>query len=384
MSIDLRRAAIAFAAIAAFTNLYAPQAILPLLTEEFSASPAEVSMAMTACTLAVALVAPFAGALADVLGRKRVIAVAMLALALPTSLIALSPNLDTLIALRFAQGLLLPPIFGVLVAYIGEEWPPSEATRMMGLYISAGSFGGFLGRFVTGVIAEWGGWRAAFVVEGLLTLALALGVILLLPRERQFVRASHLGAALAQMLQHLRNPQLLATYGIGFGVLFNFVAAFTYVNFYLAAPPFSLSPAFLGSIFVVYLLGTGLSLFTGRAVAYFGRRRFVLLVLAGWLIGMALTLVPLLPAIILGLALCVVCGFYCQACSTSYVAITARQGASTAVGLYVTAFYVGGSIGALLPGFAWNVGHWPAVVATIAATIAIMATIVALVWPKQA
>jgi MFS transporter, YNFM family, putative membrane transport protein len=384
MSLDLRRAAIAFAAVTAFTNLYAPQTILPLLGQEFSASPTEVGLAMTACTFAVALVAPFAGALADVLGRKRVIAAAMLVLSVPTALIAFAPDLNTLVALRFVQGLLLPPIFAVLVTYIGEEWPPSEATRMTGIYISAGSFGGFFGRFITGVMADYVGWRAAFLAEGALTLALAVGFILMLPRERQFVRATDMGAALRQMLRHLRDPQLVATFAIGFGVLFNFIAAFTYINFYLAAPPFELSPTFLGSIFAIYLLGTMLAPFTGRAVAMFGRKPFVLAMLAVWLAGMALTLSAWLPTIILGLALCVVCGFYCQACSTSYVAITAKQGASTAVGLYVTSFYVGGSVGGVLPGFAWALGHWPAVVAVVAAMLAIMAVIVMLVWPKDA
>lgn len=384
MTHDLRRVAIACAAIAAFTNLYAPQAVLPFLAQEFEVSAARVSMTMTATTLAVALVAPFSGAVADMLGRKRVIAAAMLALTVPTVLIAFSPTLDAMIALRFAQGLLLPPIFATLVTYIGEEWPPAEATTMTGIYIAAGSFGGFLGRFVTGLLTEWVGWRGAFAVEGALTLMLAAAVMLLLPRERKFVRAPHVGAALSQMLRHLRNPQLAATFAIGFGVLFNFVAAFTYINFHLAAPPFGLSPALLGAIFVVYLLGTVLAPFTGRAVARFGRKRFVLALLGLWIAGMALTLALALAAVVLGLALCVVAGFYVQACSTSYVAITAREGASTAVGLYVTAFYVGGSVGAVAPGLAWTLGGWPAVAAVIAAMLLAMAAIVALVWPRTA
>jgi YNFM family putative membrane transporter len=384
MAYDLRRVAIVFAAVSAFTNLYAPQAILPLLGEEFAAGPAQVSLAMTACTLAVAIVAPFSGALADVLGRKRVIACSIAMLVVPTFLLALAPNLGTFIALRFVQGLLMPPIFAVLVAYIGEEWPPGEATRMTGVYISAGSFGGFLGRFLTGVLAEWIGWRGAFMVDASVTLICALGVIFLLPRERQFVRAANFGAALRQMLRHLGNPQLLATYAIGFGVLFNFIGSLTYINFYLAAPPFNLTPAYLGSIFIIYLLGTAFAPLTGRAVATFGRKNFVLFTLALWLCGILLTLVPAMPVIVFGLAFSIVGGFYCQACSTSYVAITGRAGPSTAVGLYVTAFYVGGSVGGAVPGIAWNYAQWPGVVAMVAAMLTVMALIVTLVWPRNA
>ena len=85
-----------------------------------------------------------------------------------------------------------------------------------------------------------------------------------------------------------------------------------------------------------------------------GRRRFVLVVLALWVGGLALTLAPSLPMIIAGLAIVAGAGFLCQSSSTSYVAITAKDGASTAVGLYVTFFYVGGSVGATLGGVGWN------------------------------
>jgi len=381
---DLRHAAIALAGVSTFLNLYAPQAVLPLLAQEFAVGPAQVGLTVTATTLAIALVAPFMGAVADVLGRKRIIAAAMLALTVPTVGVALAPTLEIMIAWRFVQGILLPPVFAVAITYIGEEWPPAESTGVTGIYFSAASFGGFLGRFLTGVMADWVGWRGAFLADAALTLACAIGVVFLLPRERRFVRASNLAAAIGQVLRHLRNRQLLATYLVGFGVLFNFIAVFTYVNFLLAAPPFNLSAALLGSIFVVYLAASFVTPLTGRAVQRFGRRRFVLTVLAVWGCGLALTLVPSLPMIIGGLAVISATGFLCQSSATSYVATTARDGASTAVGLYVTFFYVGGSVGGALGGAAWSYGGWPAVVAMAAAMLGALAAIVARVWPPAA
>ena len=70
MSFDLRRVGVVFAGAAAFLNLYAPQAILPFMAQEFSASAADASLILTAGTLAVALTAPFTGVASDVLGRK--------------------------------------------------------------------------------------------------------------------------------------------------------------------------------------------------------------------------------------------------------------------------------------------------------------------------
>ena len=77
-------------------------------------------------------------------------------------------------------------------------------------------------------------------------------VAVMLPRERHFVRSAGLPLVTADA-RHLRNPRLLAIYAVGFGVLFNFISVFTYVNFHLAAPPYLFSPTLLGALFVTYL-----------------------------------------------------------------------------------------------------------------------------------
>jgi predicted MFS family arabinose efflux permease len=285
-----------------------------------------------------------------------------------------------MIVWRFLQGLLLPPIFAVAIAYVGDEWPTAQIPAVAGLYVTGASIGGFAGRFVPGVLADLVGWRTGFLTLAVLSLAGAIVVAVLLPRERSFVRSEGLGASVRQMLRHLRNPQLLATYAIGFGVLFNFIAVFTYVNFHLAAPPYSFSPTLLGTIFVTYLAGSATAPLIGWAVVRFGRRPFILGVLGAWACGALLLLAQPLAAIILGLLLCAICGMLCQAISTGYVTAIAKEGRSSAVGLYVTAFYVGGSMGALLPGLAWSTAGWPACVAMALAMLAVMVAIAALAY----
>ncbi len=384
MNLDRRRIAVALAGFITFLNLYSPQALLPLLARELGASARDVSLTVSATTFAIALIAPFTGTVADVLGRKRVIITAMAALAAPIVLAALAEGLDGLVLWRFVQGLLLPPIFAVTIAYVGEELPVAEATSVTGIYLSASSFGGFAGRFLTGTLAAPIGWRGTFLVLAAITLAAALGVGLLLPKEQRFERSAGLAASSRQMLRHLRNPLLLVTYAVGFSVLFTFIASFTYVSFHLAAPPYGLSPFGLGAIFVTYLTGVVTTLFTGHGVARFGRRSLVIGLVAFWAAGMALTLLPSLPAIVLGLAICAGSGFVCQAVATGFVAVTAREGRSSAVGLYVTCYYIGGSVGGVLPGFAWERWGWPGVVALVLAMLALIAAFVAMFWPSRA
>jgi YNFM family putative membrane transporter len=382
-SFSARQLAAGIAGYCCFINLYSPQAILPLLSHEFGAGAAEISSIMTASTLAVALTAPFTGTVADVLGRKRVIVAAMAVLALPTVMASLSPSLSALVFWRFMQGLALPPIFAVTIAYIGDEWPAREAAAAAGVYTSGASLGGFSGRLFTGVLADLIGWRLAFDALALITLAGAAAVFVLLPRERKFVRSEGLIASSKQMLRHLRNPQLIATYAVGFGVLFCFIATFTFIGFRLAAPPYNLSATWLGAIFVTYLVGTASTPWSGWVVARFGRRRFMVGNLTLWIGGIALTLLQPLWAILAGLTLCAGCGLMCQSVSTGYVAITAQAGRSSAVGLYVTSFYIGGSFGAALGGVAWTLAGWPACVAMVAAMLVVMGTVVGFAWSRE-
>src|SRR5215471_6295246 len=383
MAIDFRRFAVATAGFSTFLHLYAPQALLPELAREFGVGAAQISALITAGTLAIALTAPFTGAAADVLGRKRLITTAMFAVTVPGVMATVSTSVDAIIAWRFIQGLLLPPIFTVVLAYIGDEWPPAEVAGVAGLYVSGSSLGGFCGRLIPGVLADLVGWRSAFLALAGLGLAGAILVAIKLPRERRFVRSEGFVAAGLQMLRHLRNPQLVATYAVGFGVLFNFIAIFTYVSFHLAAPPYNFSPSLLGALFFTYLIGTLCAPLTGRAVTRFGRRLFMIGVIAIWMAGLAFLLASPVAVIVIGIALCAGCGMLCQATSTGYVTASAQKGRSSAIGLYVSSFYIGGSVGGLAAGVLWSHAGWPAVVALSATVLTMMGLIVTFVWSAR-
>jgi predicted MFS family arabinose efflux permease len=380
MALDLRPLGVATAGFCAFLNLYSPQALLPKLAGEFHASAGEISSLMTAGTGAIALTAPFTGVVADLVGRKRLIVAAMLAIVAPTVIMTFAATVPEMVFWRFVQGLLVPPIFTVAVAYIGDEWPPSDVARVAGLYMVGSSVGGFSGRFIPGILTDVIGWRAAFDVVAALTLAAALVVALTLTRERHFVPSGGVIASIRHMVRHARDPRLIATFAIGFGVLFNFVATFTYIGFHLAAPPYSFSATLIGGLFVTYLASSVVVPWVGRGIALFGRRRLVLGIIAAWIVGALLMLAPPVAVILAGLTLCAVCGMLCQTVATGYVTMTAKEGRSSAVGLYASLYYVGGSAGAFFGGIAWSLGGWAGCVALIAAMQLVIAAIVARAW----
>jgi len=357
-------AAVVLAGFCAFLDLYAPQPMLPMLAQVFGTTVAGASLLVSVSTLAVALAAPFVGVVADRYGRKQVIVPATLLLAVPTFLAATAGNLEQLLGWRFLQGVLTPGIFAVTVAYINEEWKEGVGAAMAA-YVTGTVLGGFTGRMLAAVVTMHWSWRWAFVLLGILNLASGLAIRAWLPEGRRFFRGQKSSAR--QVLHHLRNPQLLATYTAGFCVLFTMVAMFTYVNFHLAAPPFRLNTAQLGMVFGVYLVGAAVTPPAGRWIDRLGNRKALLLALMIGLAGSALTLVESLGAVMAGLVLSCTGVFIAQSAASSYVGKVAHEGKAAAVGLYVMFYYAGGSMGAAAPGALWNRGGWTGCVGLIAA-----------------
>jgi len=361
-----RTAAVVFAGFCAFTTLFAPQPLLPMLARAFQVSPAAISLVMTVSTLAVACSAPLAGLVADRLGRKRVIVPAAFLLAVPTLLAATSSGYGQMLFWRFWQGVFTPGIFAVTIAYINEEWE-SGAGAATAAYVTGTVIGGFSGRFLSALVASTLSWRWSFVTLGTLNLVGALAIRAWLPPGRRFARSRRAGSGARAIWSHLRDPRLLATYAVGFCVMFTLLGTFTYVNFYLSTPPFSLSTTALGSLFVVYLVGAVVTPSAGRWIDRRGHRFALVTAFCGGATGVGLTLFHSLPLIVFGLALCCTGVFIANSAGSSYVGSAARDGRAAAVGLYVTFYYLGGSAGSAVPGHFWSTGGWPACVALIVA-----------------
>ncbi len=323
---------------ATFINLYATQPLLPRFRQMFHASELLVSLTVSAPVLAVALMAPLVGLVSDGVGRKRVIVGAMLGLAVPTVLMAMAQSLTQIILWRFFQGIFIPGIITVAMAYISEETSQHAVGSTMATYVTGGVVGGFAGRFITGLGATAWDWRTAFVILGLVTLSGALITWWQLPRSTRFVRQNTAAASLQSLGRHLRNPQLLATCAAGFNVLFCLVGTFTYVNFYLADKPFYFGPAALASIFAVYLIGAVITPIAGYFQDRIGYRRALLGAVAIAVLGMLMTLLHSVPAIIAGLALAASGAFACQSAASSHVGKAAGMARSSAAGLYVALY----------------------------------------------
>jgi YNFM family putative membrane transporter len=360
--------ALNFATVAVFSDLYIPQPVLPLLSREFGVLPATAGLTISVAVLMIALVSSLYGSLSDSVGRKPVMVASCLLLALPTMACAFAPTFHALLLFRALQGLLIPGVTAVAVAYIGDYYSGADLGPKVGGWIAASVAGGLTGRVLSGFLAAWFSWRAPFVFFGLLTLVGAAVIARGLP-SRPAGESIRLADAYRGMLGHFRNRRLVGSFLIGGSVFFAFIGVFTYLPYYLTAAPFHLSTALVSSVYLVYVAGVFTSLAIGRISHRVGRRAVMA---AGFLIavlGILGTLPHFLPAIVLALVVLCVGMFTVQSTAPAFVNANARRAKGAAGSLYVTFYYVGASVGSVLPGYALQLWGWPGVAATCMAAL---------------
>ncbi|MGW3558636.1 MFS transporter [Streptomyces sp. NPDC000963] len=347
------------AGLATFTLLYSTQALLPAISADFGATASAASWTVSAATGALALcVLPFS-ALSERFGRRATMTVSLSVAVALALLVPLAPNLESLVVLRALQGAALAGLPASAMAYLAEEVRPKALVGAIGLFVAGNSIGGMSGRIVSGWTAQMGGWRAGVAAVGLVSLACALAFRALLPKARHFTPGTLNPRALARTVRgHLADPLLMRLYAIGALFMTVFGAVYTVIGYRLVEAPFSLPQGVIGSVFLVYLVGTVSSAAAGKLVGRLGRRGALYLAVTTTAAGLLVSLADALPAVLAGLVL-ITAGFFAgHAVASSSVSRTAKTGRAQASALYQSAYYLGSSAGGTLGAVAFHAGDW--------------------------
>ncbi|MEU3053468.1 MFS transporter [Streptomyces griseus] len=352
------------AGVAAFALLYSTQALLPAVSASFDATAGQASWTVSAATGALALFVLPLSALSERFGRRQMMTASLTIAVLVGLLVPFAPSIGALIALRAVQGAALAGLPASAMAYLAEEVRPKALIAAIGLFVAGNSIGGMSGRILTGWVAQAWGWRAALAAVGVLALACAVVFHFLIPKAKNFRPGSLNPKALAKTVAgHLADPLLVRLYAIGALFMTVFGAVYTVIGYRLVEEPFSLPQGVIGSIFLVYLVGTVSSAAAGRLVARLGRRGALYLAVSTTAAGLLLSLADRLAAVLLGLVL-ITAGFFAgHAVASSSVSRTATTGRAQASALYQSAYYLGSSAGGTLGAVAFHAGGWTATVA---------------------
>ena len=235
----------------------------------------------------------------------------------------------------------------------------------MGAYTSSLVFGGFVGRVGTALLDQRVGWRAALAA---LAIPTAGGAVLMwrwLPRDEPTHTTRRLRGVVGS---HLRNRRLLLNATAAATVFFGFVGIFTYASYRLTSPQIGLGLAGAGLVYGVWLVGAAVPV-VGELAQRRGPQRVL-----PWLIGLSLTgalltLVASLPVLVLGLAAMALAMFSTVTACQLLIPRLADHHRGTATSLHLTLYYLGGGLGAYLPGLLLTDG-WSRLVGVCSATIA--------------
>jgi YNFM family putative membrane transporter len=369
----LRSFVIGLVAFLTVIDLFAAQAILPSLARAYNVSPAAMGLAVNASTFGMAAGGLGVALLGRRINRQLGVLLSLAILAIPTSLLAIAPDLAAFTALRVVQGLCMSTAFALTLAHLGERCSAADAAAASAAYITGNVASNLVGRLIAAAVADHLGLAAAFLMLAALNLSGAVIVNFWLARTPLMadIGPSRQPSPLAAVLMHFRNPPLRAAFGIGFCILFAFIGTFTYVNFVLVRQPLSLSMMGVGFVYFVFLPSIITTPIAGRFAAHFGTQitlRSSLLLAAA---GLPLLLLPSLPAVLLGLALIGVGTFFAQACATGYVSRTATSDRASASGVYLAFYFFGGLVGSAVLGQIFDHLGWAACVAGIGLSLVV-------------
>jgi predicted MFS family arabinose efflux permease len=379
----LRSLVIGLTAFLTVVDLFATQAILPSLTRHYGVTPAAMGFAVNASTFGMAVAGLVVGFFSPHIDRRLGILLSLTLLAIPTSLLAVAPNLAVFTTLRIAQGLCMASAFALTLAYLGEQCSAMDAGGAFAAYITGNVASNLIGRLISAAVADSLGLPWNFYFFAALNLTGAVLVYFTINRVQPMHAMTPAESPLAAMLTHWRNPRLRAAFGIGFCILFAFIGTFTFVNFVLVRPPLSLGVMDLGLVYFVFLPSVVTTLLAGRAAALFGTRPTIWAALLVAALGLPLMLSPHLFDVLAGMVMIGVGTFFEQAAATGFVGQAATENRGVASGTYLACYFCGGLVGTAVLGRLFDSFGWTVCVIGVACSLALAALLTAILTPRQ-
>jgi len=330
--------------------------VLPRFAQDLGASPELIGLIVAASTITGIFIKLPAGALSDILGRRRMLLLGALFFAGPPFLYPLVTEPVGLLLLRFLHGFATAIFSPVAAAYVADLFQKGRGEKL-GWFASANDVGATLGPLVGGfILFATGNYSNTYLVVGALGVLPLLMVLRLPSEERRTVSAS-------------ANPKRWAEFKTGVVEVVSNRAVI--IASALEAAMYVGYGAFLG-FFPIYAQGVGhndaaIGLIMGAQLATtmigkpaggwlsdrFGRKPVILL-------GLGLCAV-MLPVVVLGATFWSLFIFSClfglgvaivTPSTTALVADLARAGRmGSAMGVFGTIWDSGEAAGPILAGF---------------------------------
>jgi len=344
-----------FCAAVGFSLLYATQPLLPLLAEQWGRPIGDTALLTTATMIPLALAPLVYGYVLEHVSTQHMLTGAFGVLALAQIALSFGPDYPLFLALRSLQGLMFPAAFTALMTYSSAAGGQTKTRRNITVYIAATVLGGYLGRALSGILTDLFSWQFAFacfaiaaVLATWLTTRLASD-----PRQR-------LGRVRLKEVQALaRRPVYAEGLASAFLLFFVFAAMLNFLPFQMRANDPAISQSAIAFVYTGYLIGIAIALSSLRLIRLFGgERRTLIIGSVVYFIGTALYALPGNTVAYIAMLVFAAGMFTLHSVLSAFLNHLETERKGLINGLYVSAYYAGGALGSLLPGFIFQSFGW--------------------------
>jgi len=345
-------------------NVYYAQPLLDALALDFNIGPAAVGGVITAtqvgCAFALLLLVP----LGDLVDRRRLMAVQLLALVAALAIVGCAQSTSMLLAGMLGVGLLGTAMTQGLIAYAASAAAPHEQGRVVGAAQSGVFIGLLMARVFAGCIGDLAGWRGVYFCAAGLMLTLACPLWRRLPALVPVPGTTSYPRLIASMFTLLREERVLQIRGMLALMMFaSFSIFWSALVLPLRAPPYAFTHTVIGAFGLVGVAGALAAARAGQwADRGFGQRTsaaaLMLLLLAWWPLSL---MAWSLWALVIGIVLLDVGGQALHVTNQSMIFRTRPEAHSRLVGLYMLFYAIGSGLGAISTTAAYAHAGWQGV-----------------------
>jgi len=261
--------------------------LLPVYAYELGASGLYIGLVFGTFSLSRTFFLPYFGRLSDKKGRKPLIVTGLLTYALISIGFIFSKNVETLIIIRFIQGISSAMLIPVIQAYVGDITPEGSEGLSMGMFNMSMFFGLSIGPLAGGMINEHFSLNTSFLCMGILAfLGFSLCLFLLPPTKSE--RAVSRKEEVASWKKLLKDKDLAGLFFFRFayaaciGVIWGFLPV-------LADAEFHLSSSYIG---ILVMLGVFISGIMQTPMGYMADRfnKRIMILIGGFIMAFAILL----------------------------------------------------------------------------------------------
>ncbi|WP_256358058.1 MFS transporter [Bacillus sp. sid0103] len=349
----------------AVANLYYNQPLLAEMGRTFHATAHQVGNIAMYTQIGYAVGMFLFVPLGDMKERRQLIAILLFAVTISLIGVATAQNLLWMNIASLAVGVttVAPQIIIPLAAQMAS---PIERGKVIGSVMSGLFIGILLARTVSGLIGGSLGWRTMYWLAAAMMLALAIILRTFLPKSYPESGLSYPGLYKSIWQLIVTQPILREASLIGAMLFGSFSVFWTSLSFFLEGEPYHYGSEVAGLFGLVGIVGVACAPVVGRLADRFNTKTMV-----GLLIGISLLsylFFGLYGTFLWGLSLGVVLldlgvqGAQVSNQTRIYSLIPeARNRLNT---VYMVSYFLGGSLGSTLSGYAWSLWKWQGVCLT--------------------